>query len=121
MLHTIGTSSRVYRNLIYYSTQHEWPTARGPLFDFLAGDGLFFFSCKIFQTSFLLWLSCFAQNLQTSVTILIYKNFSGPLGYLASAYVMAGPEMYHHLRFGACRSFKMYDTLRDVDYFECIN
>ena len=54
------------------------------------------------------WLFCFAQNLQTLVTILIYKNFFGPLGYsasadglLASAYVMVGPERYHHLRFEA--------------------
>ena len=36
------------------------------------------------------------------MTILIYKNFFGPLGYSASAYVMVGPERYHHLRFGAC-------------------
>ena len=44
----LGTSSRVCRNLIYYSTQHEGPPVRGSLFDFWAGDGLFF-SCKIFS------------------------------------------------------------------------
>ena len=96
----LGTSSRVCRNLIYFSTQHEGPPVRGPLFDFWAGDGLFFHA-KLFQTSFVEWLFCFAQNLQTLVTILIYKNFFGPLGYSASAYVMVGPERYHHLRFGA--------------------
>ena len=93
--------------------------SKGPTILFLSRGWVIFFFMQDFSD--LLWLSCFAQNLQTSVTILIYKNFFGPLGYLASAYVMAGPEMYHHLRFGACRSFKMYDTLRDVDYFECIN
>ena len=61
----------------------------------------YFFHARLFQTSFVQWLFCFAQNLQTSVTILIYKNFFGPLGYSALAYVMAGPERYHHLRFGA--------------------
>ena len=44
----LGTSSRACRNLIYCSTQHEGPPVRGPLFDFWAGDGLFF-SCKIFS------------------------------------------------------------------------
>ena len=34
-----------------------------------------------FQISFVQWLFCFAQNLLTLVTILIYKNFFGPLGY----------------------------------------
>ena len=43
----------------------------------------------------------FVQNLQTLVTILIYKNSFGPLGYSVSAYVMVGPERYHYLRFGA--------------------
>ena len=28
------------------------------------------------------------------MTILIYKNVFGPLGYSASAYVMVGPERY---------------------------
>ena len=62
-----------------------WPPVRGPLFDFLAGDGLSF-SFKIFS-----------QNLQTLVTILIYKNFFGSLGYSASAYVMVGPERHQTL------------------------
>ena len=71
----------------------------------------YFFHARFFQTSFLRWLFCFAQNLQTLGTILIYKNFSGPLGYSSSAYVVVGPERYHHdefydddekdLRFGA--------------------
>ena len=32
---------QVCRNLIYYSTQHEEPPVRGPLFDFWAGDEFF--------------------------------------------------------------------------------
>ena len=54
----------------------------------------YFFHAIVFQTSFVKWLFCFAQNLQTLVTILIYKNFFNPLGYSASAYVMVGPERY---------------------------
>ena len=110
----LGTSSRVCRNLIYYSTQHEGPPVRGPLFDFWAGDGLFFSHAIFFQTSFLQWLFCFAQNLQTLVTILIYKIFLGPLGYSASAYVMApkdittldsGPEFFSGVRTPALNDY----------------
>ena len=70
-----SNSCRVCRNLIYYSTQHEGPPVRGPLFE--PGMG-YFFHARFFQTSFVEWLFCFAQNLQTLVTILIYKNFFGP-------------------------------------------
>ena len=72
----------------------------------------YFFHARFFQTSFVQWLFCFAQNLQTLVTILIYKNFFGPLGYSASAYVMVGPERYHHLRFGAIWSLNFFSGER---------
>ena len=84
--------------LIYYSTQREGPPVRGPLFDFWAGDGLFFSTQDFFRTLFVQQQFCFARNVQTLMTILIYKNFFGPLG--ASAYVMVGPERYHHLHAG---------------------
>ena len=57
----------------------------------------YLFHARFFQTSFVQWLFCFAQNLQTLVTILICKNYFGSLGYSASAYVVVGPERYHHL------------------------
>ena len=75
------TSIRVCRNLIYYSTQHEGPPVRGPLFDFCAGGG-YFLRARFSQISFVQWLYfVLHKNLQTLVTILIYKNFFGPLGY----------------------------------------
>ena len=43
------------------------------------------------------WLFCFAQILQTLVTILMYKNVFDPLGYSASAYVMVSPERYRKI------------------------
>ena len=75
-----GGGIRVCRNLIYLSTQHEGPPVRGPLFDFCAGGG-YFFRARFSQISFVQWLYFVLQkNLQTVVTILIYKNFFGPLG-----------------------------------------
>ena len=58
---------------------------------FEPGMGYFFHS-RFFQTSFVQWLFSFAQNLQTLVTILIYKNVFGPLGYSASAYDWLAPK-----------------------------
>ena len=83
-------------NLLYYSTQHE-VVLYYILFgcpDYLIfepGMGYFFHS-RFFQTSFVQWLFSFAQNLQTLVTILIYKNVFGPLGYSASAYDWLAPK-----------------------------
>ena len=75
------TTIRVCRNLIYYSTQHEGPPVRSPLFDFCAGGG-YFFRARFSQISFVQWLYfVLHKNLQTLVTILIYKNFFGPLDY----------------------------------------
>ena len=66
--------------LIYFSTQHEGPPVRGPLFDFCAGGG-YFFRARFSQISFVQWLYfVLHKNLQTLVTILNYKNFFGPLG-----------------------------------------
>ena len=58
---------------------------------------MIFFHSRFFQTSFVQWLFCFAQNLQTLVTILIYKNVFDPLGYSASACVMVSPERYRKI------------------------
>ena len=101
----LGTISRVCRDLIYYSTQHKLrATSKKPttVHYLIFEQGMAcFFHARFFQISFVQWLFCFAQNLQTLVTILIYKNFFGPLGYPALAYVMVGSKRYQHLRFGA--------------------
>ena len=60
----------------------------------------YFFSYKIFSDLIPAVAILFCTKFTDLVTILIHKNFFGPLGYLASVYVMVGHERYHHLRFG---------------------
>ena len=55
----------------------------------------FFFSCKIFSDLIPAVVILFCTKFTDfSDNIDRYKNFFGPLGYSASAYVMVGPERY---------------------------
>ena len=81
----LGTISRVCRDLIYYSTQHELrATSKKPTnvhyLIFEQGMACFFFHARFFQTSFVQWLFCFAQKFTDFSDNIDLQEFFRPFG-----------------------------------------